>query len=77
VHAPVDARELVEREEHARADCAFAHRERIEHAHFHVRMRGEAGQQRILARGLQVVHQQPHACAARRSVAQFAHELPS
>ena len=47
-------------------DAAVAHRQRVEHAQLDVGAGGQAGQQRVLADGVQVVHQQAHAHAAAR-----------
>ena len=47
---------------------------RIEQPHLHVRERGQATKHRVAARRVEVVHQQPHAYAARRRVAQLAHQ---
>ena len=77
VHAAVDARELVQREQHARADAAVAHRQRVEHAQLDVRSGGQAGQQRVFAGGVQIVHQHAHAHAAGGGVAQLTQELPA
>jgi hypothetical protein len=77
VHAPVHALDLVQRQQHTGAQAAAAHRQRIEHAHLGIGMRGQTAQQFVLAAGEQVVDQQAHAHATLRGVAQLAKKLPA
>ncbi|MDT4832232.1 hypothetical protein FQZ97_657760 [compost metagenome] len=76
VHAPVHAADLVQRQQHARAQATAAHRQRVEDAHLDVGVRGQPGQHLVVSARVQVVDQQAHAHAALRRVAQLAQELP-
>ena len=74
VHAPVDAAEVEQRGRKAPAKAASSGRKRVEQAQLDVRVRGEAGQQLVLSRGVEIVEQQANAHAAPRGVAQQAEE---
>ena len=51
--------------------------ERVEQAHLDVGKRRQALKDRIRARGVEIVDQEPHPDAAQRSVAKAPHEQPA
>src|SRR6185295_4273085 len=75
VHAAVDARELVRREGHPRREAAAARRQRVEEPDLEPGQRGKRGEERVLARRVEVVDENADAHAARRGGDEGGEEL--